>query len=81
MSEVNTNAESRRGRPRPQDTIKRDESVLQVLKDKGPMTRDEAATALGVKSSHVYLSLIRLRRDGLAVRGEGDTAGKWAVSK
>lgn len=81
MSEISTNGEARRGRPRPQDTIKRDESVLKVLKEKGPLTRDEAATALGIKSSHAYLSLIRLRRDGLAVRGEGDVAGKWAVSK
>lgn len=73
--------ETRRGRPRPQETIKRDESVRKQLQTGGAQTREEVAQSLGIKSSHAYLSLIRLRRDGLADRGDGDSQGKWLLVK
>jgi hypothetical protein len=77
LSTKTESAETRRGRPRPQDTIKRDEDVRKALQAGGPQTRDEVAKSLSIKPSHAYLSLIRLRRDGLANRGEGDAHAKW----
>jgi len=69
---------SRRGRPRPQDVITRDEAVLNVLvKSRAPMTREQLATELGAQPSHVYLSLYRLRRDGHVVR---DQHHHWALT-
>lgn len=53
-----------RGRPRPQETIKRDARVLALLNEKGPQSRNEVAEALGLEKVLAYLSLDRLRRDG-----------------
>lgn len=73
-TEVDVNA--RRGRPRPQNTIERDETVYRVLREfDGPVTRNQLAEKLSMQSSHVYLSLIRLRRDGHVQRGA--TNGTW----
>lgn len=55
----------RRGRPRPQGTISRDEAVFKALADAGgPVTREQLATSLDMQSSFIYLSLYRLREQG-----------------
>jgi site-specific DNA-cytosine methylase len=59
---------ARRGRPRPDDVIKRDEQIFNALTDEG-MTRPEVAAAVpDVEESLIYISLYRLRRDGRADR-------------
>lgn len=64
-----TEGTTRRGRPRPQDTIERDKQVYAKLLE-GPATREQLAESLGAPPTHVYLSLYRLRRDGRAQRLE-----------
>jgi predicted transcriptional regulator len=69
---------ARRGRPRPQGTIDRDEQVLQLLQ-KGPLTRTEIAEKLGIESGAAYLSLFRLHKTGRVAKvakGEG-TGNSW----
>lgn len=55
----------RRGRPRPAETLQRDQQVLDVLKTGGPGTRQDivdrlAAAGKTVDRNQVYLSLWRL---------------------
>lgn len=66
-----------RGRPRPENTVQRDEAVLAKLREAGAegMTRDQLAEKLAVQSSHAYLSLFRLHRDGLVRRSAGGAVG------
>lgn len=56
-----------RGRPRPDETIERDEVVLKTLREQGPKTRNELADMLGMDDQlpKVYLSLNRLRQQRL----------------
>lgn len=62
-------ATKRRGRPRPQGTIARDERVHQALVEAGgPVTREDLASRLDMQSSFVYLSLYRLREQGKVER-------------
>jgi predicted transcriptional regulator len=61
---------ARRGRPRPQDTLNRDDQVHQLL-SKGPLTKTQIAEKLGIESSHAYLSLFRLQREGRVERAAG----------
>lgn len=71
-----------RGRPRPQETIERDAAILRMLKDNPDGTaRNDIAEAMGLNKSRTYLSLDRLRRDGLAemVRSETSQADKDAL--
>lgn len=74
--------DKRRGRPRSQETIERDDLVLQLLSDGVARTRDEIAEELSVdKGSIVYLSLYRLRNAGKVQRVE--VAGQrfaWTVA-
>jgi hypothetical protein len=65
-------ASGRRGRPRPDEVIKRDEHVLSAII--GPMTRKQIAEATGYTESHTYLSLLRLRNAG-RVQHERNAAG------
>lgn len=74
---VDVEPAARRGRPRPQDTIARDEKVLKALEG-GAKSREELAAELGIESSHAYLSLFRLRKQGKVERLPQD--GKDAVS-
>jgi predicted ArsR family transcriptional regulator len=53
-----------RGRPRPQETIDRDQAILAYLTEHGPTTRNAVAEALGLSKTVAYLSLDRLRREG-----------------
>lgn len=57
---------ARRGRPRPQETIKRDADLVRALKEAPEsMTKYELAEALRVSPSVVYLALRRLKAEGL----------------
>ncbi|MGW2213270.1 hypothetical protein, partial [Streptomyces sp. NPDC001781] len=50
-----------RGRPRPDETIRRDETVLQLLKDHpGGLPRNEIAELMNLDKVKTYLSLDRL---------------------
>lgn len=62
-----------RGRPRPAETIARDEQVLAALTAAGAegLTRPNLAAATELPGNQVYLSLYRLKRDGKAVRDGG----------
>ena len=71
----------RRGRPRPDETINRDELVLTRLREAGvAMTRDEVAQAAELTPAKAYLSLWRLRRDGHVQRVHQDGKHRWIVA-
>lgn len=70
--------ESRRGRPRSQDTIDRDEAVLAAFPEgDGTVTRSQLAEATGQEENKVYLSLHRLKRDGRIQRERVNGAHVW----
>lgn len=50
-----------RGRPRPQETIERDNRILKYLKENGPQTRNVLADVLGEDRSKTWLALNRLQ--------------------
>lgn len=52
-----------RGRPRPLDTIDRDEQVYAALAQE-QRSREDLAKQFGVNLNIIYMSLIRLRRAG-----------------
>lgn len=54
---------ARRGRPRPAETIERDETIHQLLTD-GARSRGQIAEATGLTTDLVALALGRLRRAG-----------------
>jgi uncharacterized membrane protein len=54
-----------RGRPRPQETIERDNKILKYLRENGARTRNDLAEVLGEERSKVWLALDRLRSQGL----------------
>ena len=74
MSEE-TGETASRGRPRPGETIERDEKVLAHLQGAGPQTRAQVATALELEGKFVYLSLYRLHKAGAITR----SGATWAV--
>lgn len=74
-----TEAKQTRGRPRPQETIDRDEKVYQLL-SKGPLSRTDIAEKLGITTQHAYMSLFRLKRDGYVERQSGGKEGADARS-
>lgn len=56
-------APTRRGRPRPESTIARDEQVFELIPaDGSTITRNALADALQVEPKAIYLSLYRLSR-------------------
>lgn len=69
-------AAPRRGRPRPDSTIQRDEQVAQALVA-GGKTREDLATETGLTKSEVYLSLHRLRRAGRVERTRDGGKHVW----
>lgn len=54
-----------RGRPRPQETIDRDNRILAYLKEHGATTRNDLADALKEDRSKTWLALNRLQGQGL----------------
>jgi len=69
----------RRGRPRPQETIQRDEQVLQALGAEGK-TREDLVTTTGLTANQVYLSLWRLRKNGQAERSRDNGKHVWKAT-
>jgi len=71
----------RRGRPRPQNTLQLDETVIAKLQARGPMTRAQLEAELPqVKGSIVYIALCRLKRDGRVERRNVNGARNiWAL--
>jgi DNA-binding CsgD family transcriptional regulator len=69
----------RRGRPRPANTIARDEEIYALLAD-GPRSRNSIATQLGLEKSLVYLALDRLRHTGRIRQCIQDSAIVWAIA-
>ena len=69
-----------RGRPRPQSTIQRDGEILDILQRSGmPVGRKPLAEMLGVNQNIIYLSLSRLRRDGLVKTVRQGKHHLWTV--
>lgn len=64
-----------RGRPRPEETKRRDETILQLLRDNpSGLLRNDLAEMMGLNKSKTYLSLDRLRRQGLADKVSPETS-------
>lgn len=72
----------RRGRPRPLDTLERDERVLELLRTAGPLTTAEIAEKLQLEGKSIaYLSVYRLSRSGKVAKSTGENAkNKWEVA-
>lgn len=70
-----------RGRPRPQETIDRDNAVLAHLRLNGPLTRNQIAESLGEDKGKVWLALDRLRRGGLVTLcgAQGGPDATWTT--
>lgn len=70
-----------RGRPRPEETIRRDERVLSLLKTQ-PMSRNRIWEKLSLEEplspSQVWLSLDRLRREGKVKLCQGIGERVWS---
>jgi predicted ArsR family transcriptional regulator len=70
----------RRGRPRPEDAIERDDRIRELLTEYGPQTRNDIADALGITHSLTYLALSRLRDQGGVKRClQDDGSSVWSV--
>lgn len=67
------------GRPRPSETVARDETIHQLLAER-PRTRNELAAATGLQPSIVYLALDRLRNAGRIRQCIQDGCIVWAVN-
>ena len=79
MHTVQQETKRRRGRPRPSEAVRRDETVLSLLKS-APHTRNQICQATGLATSIVYLSLDRLRRQGLVKLCQGPAADRlWST--
>jgi hypothetical protein len=70
------NTAARRGRPRPESTIERDNKVFEALAE--PATRKDLVEKTGLAKNEVYLSLYRLRRDNRIERSRDGSAHTWA---
>lgn len=71
----------RRGRPRPAETIERDERIYGLLAE-GSMSRGQIAQETDLTADLVALALGRLRRDGRIRRCLDDDGGVivWSVA-
>lgn len=70
----------RRGRPRPQETIDRDEKILAELAE-GQATRNALAKRLELDNTATYLALDRLRKQGRVRKCAGDGPHTiWALA-
>lgn len=64
-----------RGRPRPAETIRRDETVLALLKDHPDgLRRNDLAELMDLEPIKTWLSLDRLRKRGLIEKAHPDTS-------
>lgn len=71
----------RRGRPRPETTITRDNEIFDYLASaESGMTRSDLVEKTGLTANEVYLSLHRLRKDGRIERTRQGANHLWAVA-
>jgi DNA (cytosine-5)-methyltransferase 1 len=73
-----------RGRPRPEETKARDAKALEIVSAAGTagVTKEALAAALGVEKPGIaYLSLYRLRKDGLVVKSRSENGGKFVWTR
>lgn len=69
----------RRGRPRSQETIDRDASILALL-TKGPLSRRDISQKLSINWSQTYLALERLKNAGkVKPCGGSSRAMVWTI--
>jgi hypothetical protein len=68
-----------RGRPRPDSTIARDDQVYDFLHRSGPSGRSAMSQAFGVNQNIIYLSLVRLRRDGRVTKVRDGKYHLWST--
>lgn len=69
----------RRGRPRPAETIERDERIHQLLAE-GARSRSEIAHETDLTTDLVYLALTRLRRRGRVRQCLHEGVIVWSVN-
>lgn len=78
VEQTESGESSRRGRPRSQEAMNRDEAVFSTLNDGAQLTRNEIAEKVGFTGGLTYLSLYRLQREGRVVRvADGTTRRAW----
>ena len=80
QTETPETAESggRRGRPRSQEAMDRDQRVFDALGNGQQKTRNEIAEEVGFDGGLTYLSLYRLKHSGHVVRvSDGTTRRAW----
>lgn len=76
-SEAETAPRRGRGRPRPESVLAQDRQVYEALT--GPKNRAQLVTDTGLRPQQVYLSLWRLRKTNVVVRGaEGTGRHTWS---
>jgi hypothetical protein len=72
----------RAGRPRPQETLERDEQAYAAIVQNGPQTSVSLGELMGVEKSIAYLCLWRLRKAGRVERFRSDSgAHTWRVAE
>lgn len=67
---------NRRGRPRPDVTIQRDEQVFELLAE--PLTRGQLVERTGLKPTQVYLALYRLRKADRVQKSRSGANHVWS---
>lgn len=67
---------------RPPNVVERDKAVSDLLRERGPMTRNAIVEELGFSKQLTYLSLDRLRKAGQAKRcfSEESNYPLWSVA-
>lgn len=70
---------ARRGRPRPAETIERDQRIYELLAA-GSMSRGQLAQETGLTTDLVALALGRLRRAGLVRQCLHDGVIVWSLA-
>lgn len=69
-----------RGRPRPAETIERDEHIHDLLADEGALSRGQIAQKTGLTTDLVRLALRRLRDGGLVRQCLRDGVVVWSLA-
>jgi ribosomal protein S25 len=55
--------EIKKGRPRSEETIARDQSIVKILSTEGPLTRNALADRLGITRSLTSIAINRLKNE------------------
>lgn len=73
---MDTEPKRRQGRPRPLETILRDQQMHEYVTTTGPVSVNQAANHLSLQRTIAYLSLCRLRKAELVTRTLVTEAGR-----